>query len=254
MSSATLSVLVLTEDGASAAHDVIVAFTKKAFGLVVQGCRTNHVVWEPANDAARRVVAGNRWKARSGHQARDPALRRGRVDLAQTIATKLAETAEAAGFVVFHVDADTKWSSFDDGIQVLAFRRDVVSPVERVLEKHFPGQAKRLLGKLLLLCPCWEIESWLYQNTTVAVDLCRRHHGGACADTFKAWASDRGLLDELESPKDATPLRDRHNLDLAKTNFPAKALFEVEKSFHRAVSLMKENDDLVVALRATLVK
>lgn len=251
MPSAALSVLVLTEDGAYSAHDVIVAITKKAFGLVVSGCRTNRIDWEPANDAARRAVAGNKWKTRAGHQARDATLRRSRVDLVQTIATKLAENT---GFVVFHIDADKKWSTPGESPQASAFFRDVVSSVENILQKHRPGQAKRLLGNLLLLCPCWEIESWLYQNTTVAVELCKRNYRGACVNTFKTWEADRGLLDELENPKDATLLGARHNLDLAKAHFPAQALFRVGKSFHEAVQFMEINGDLVAALQATLVK
>jgi hypothetical protein len=69
----------------------------------------------------------------------------------------------------------------------------------------------------------------------------------------KAWERDRAALDEVEQPKHATCLADRHNRDLAETSFPHVHAHAAGTSFHAAVEALGKCKDLRAALHATHV-
>lgn len=99
--------------------------------------------------------------------------------------------------------------------------------------------------------PYYSIEAWLYQNTREGARLCAQ---GGCSqhlDPFRQWELDRGLLDEVEQPKEQVCFRSAHNARLAAEGFPADAVFAADKSFAAAVTSLLESAELCQALALT---
>ncbi len=59
--------------------------------------------------------------------------------------------------------------------------------------------------------PFYSVESWTYQATDRAGELCRESRCGAHVDTFQSWAANRAALDDVSKPKECCCLEDRYN-------------------------------------------
>lgn len=256
-----LSLLVLTEDSAADAHDVMVALVKKMLWLLDPHYRSHLVAFRPADDAQRKVMQGNRWKSRN------PRDRARIVLLGRAIAALLLQE-EVPGFVLFHIDGDVPWSrrAESDNVQQFdGFLRDYVLPAlgnalrAQQHERGDPPREEQLatstdaaLKRLFLVVPFYSIEAWLYQNTTEARRLCAEAEScGMHLDVIGRWEVSRGELDELDKPKGQLCLGASHNLVLAEQGFPAQRAFDAGKSFTAAVVRLLECDDLTAALART---
>jgi len=105
------------------------------------------------------------------------------------------------------------------------------------------------MKRLMLIIPYYSIESWLFQNTDVAIRLCREKHSGKDVDVFEGWAANRAKLDEEIKPKEMVCLRAKHNRELATTGFPFDLAHELKKSLKAAVDELSNSHDLRQALR-----
>lgn len=241
-----LHILILTED--SGDEGTLRALSLRMLRLVDSSYREQRVDLEPASDATRRAMRGNHYAARTTAGHRD------RVNLARDIARYLLDER---GFVLFHVDADQAWEDREKQSDNIRRFHEIVKPnVEQAVVDLLAGlQSARdttaIMSRLHLVSPYWCIESWLYQNTVVAGDLCRKHYSGRDAPRFEYWKEHRDELDEEDKPKAQICLHDRYNHDLASQGFPARAVDEVGKSFHETVERLRSSPALVAALAAT---
>lgn len=249
-----LSVLILTEDSAKDAPATLIALLKKMFQLIVPGCGTHRIRFEPANKQAAEAVRGSCWKSAN------PRDRQKLVDLNRTIATKLLEgkledPADVPGFVVFHIDGDRPWSEQETSENARRFEAfcERLEPLLRdALDKKGSGhelEARRL--RLRRLMPFYCIEAWLYQNLAEVRHRCAEGCG-AHLQQIAAWEADRAQLDELAPPAEALPcLGKQHNLTLATAAFPAEAALEADASFAAAVAHLLDAHEFGIALERT---
>jgi hypothetical protein len=254
-----LSLLVLTEDSASEAHETLVALAKKMLLLLDPACGTHLVGFEPQGDQARKVMHGNLWKSRR------PLDRPKIVLLGRAIAAKILET-ELPGFALFHVDGDVPWSQHKESTNVArfdAFVHEYVIPAldhalrlqhkdrgEAPGDEQITAEAINALQRLIRLTPFYSIEAWLYQNIPMVRHLCTEHCG-AHLDEISRWEADAGVLDELHQPKEQICLRGDHNRTLAESGFPAERVFQAGKSFSDSVERLLASNDLCAALTRT---
>jgi hypothetical protein len=232
------SVLVLTEDAASDGPDTLAALFRHVVRDLDANCQAHRIDFEPLqNKEARRVLRGNVWKST---RAQDQSSIR---TLRASIVEKLLE--HPAGFVIFHVDGDTRWSSRGESENEQKFEERIRLPVSTAIKELLSGkqlseseqqaQHDEALRRLFVLVPFYSIESWLYQNTRRAMELCDEHHGGQDRDLFAHWQQHRGELDELLRPKEATCLKAGHNQELARAAFPVAEVYGLSPSFTVAV-------------------
>jgi hypothetical protein len=250
-------ILVLTEDSGTQAQPVIQKLLKEAFKIVVAGVDLNpariRIEPLPENDRALQAVRANQWK--EWPPTRETIL------LLGAIATRLVEPA---GFVVFHFDTDRVWAERQDSEHRQKFESIIRDGVRRILRGEAPlpvssrprftltaEQIEAAVSRLLVLSPCYSIESWLYQATRELLAYCRERHDSAeHVQRIEAWAADRTLLDSVWRPKHealAECVGDRHNEDLAKS-FPAEDVWLAERSFHESVERLRTCAVLVEAL------
>lgn len=255
-----LSFLILTEDSASDACKPIEALVKRMLLLVDPATQTQRIEFEPRDEAARLAMRGANWKSKPddfGH----PKL----VLLGRIIAAKLLEDSDGPGFVLFHIDGDRVWAERDssDNVQKFpGFVRDYVAQgLDAALRKRrdkpldeeaLANVKEAALARLLRLTPFWCIEAWLYQNTALVHRLCEERCG-AHLDQIKGWSEDRGALDEVSTPKKAMCFGSQHNAELARSQFPAEAVFAADKSYAEAVMALVECADLCAALARTWI-
>jgi len=244
-----LHILILSEDSAGAALPSLRAITKSMLRLVDPSYKTERIDLEPEGAEAQRAMHANLWKGHkksAGHQKL--------VTIARAIARHILDDR---GVVLFHVDADHAWSDhraqsenvrrFQDEVTLYVLRA-----VDDLIAKNTGAHDKgAIMSRLCLVSPYWCIESWLYQNTSVAKDLCRRHYRGLHVDRFDAWEQCREDLDEVDKPKDQVCLGSKHNLELATRGFPARTVYDVGKSFFETVERLRSCPSLVAALVAT---
>jgi len=95
--------------------------------------------------------------------------------------------------------------------------------------------------------PYYTIEAWLYQNTDVAIRLCQEKYQGQDVQKFLHWQSNRVQLDE-EVEELHVCLGKKHNLELASSGYPARAVYEAKGSFYAAVEALGACSDLRAAL------
>ena len=259
-----LSVLLLTEDGAGHAHEVMEAIAKRMLLLVDATSRTHLISFVPRGKEAREVMSGNKWQ---GIETGDIGLRSRIVRFGRTIAAQLLERAPQ-GFVFFHFDGDHCWRdrhlAKEEKIAKLTnFLKSRVAPaVDHALreqcragrELDVEACVKAALLRLRRLTPFHSIEAWLFQNTVEAERLCR----SACGkhlDLIRGWATDRGALDELEGaeqPKNQLPcIATRDHVALAKNGYPAAEVQTAGKSYAAAVDNLRRCRDLRDALART---
>jgi hypothetical protein len=97
------------------------------------------------------------------------------------------------------------------------------------------------------MVPFYSIESWLLQATSTARKLCASHpNAHETLERLAEWERDRGLLDEVVKPKEATCLRDKHNAALADglTRREVEAMRAADKSFAAFVTALEGAHDL----------
>jgi hypothetical protein len=249
-------ILVLTEDSGSQAQPTIQKLLKEAFKLVVQGVDLNPVRVRieppPANEQALRAVSANQWK--------EHPPKRETILLLGLIAAQLLQPAS---FVVFHFDTDQVWTERHTSENRQKFEAIIREGVRRILRGEAPlpvnqrtrptltaEQIENALGRLLVLSPCYSIESWLYQATKELLAYCqKRHESAEHVQLIESWSMDRMLLDEVSRPKDdALPcVADHHNAELAKA-FPAEEVWLAERSFFESVERLRSCSALVEAL------
>jgi len=167
--------------------------------------------------------------------------------------------------VLFHIDGDRPWKEHEESENCAKFDELVRVTLPQVADRgraNAPrGKARAAanaepspalhLDRLLLIAPFRSIEAWLYQNIPVAIELCRRHHGGAHGGALQDWEGKREELDELPAPEDEVCLGKGHNLDLAKRGFPAAEVYAVKKSFAASVDRLRGCVALADALERT---
>jgi hypothetical protein len=233
------SVLYLSEDSGKYGDLTVRALSEHIFRVLVPNCRLDLVRFEPEDqERLRGLVRGNLWKST---RAED---RRVRVDLISRIATKIAE--KRPGFVIFHIDGDRPWANQDDSENRLKAMLLLMKPVLKLIKKR----NKPYNGThLIFMMPFYSIEAWLYQNDRRAIEILHEKYAGSHVAIFEEWASDRTLLDEVVKPKEGTPLRDGHNLELAGEAFPAGEIFVAGKSFSACVERFRRCDGLLTALK-----
>jgi hypothetical protein len=244
-----LHVFVFSEDSSGKALPVVRALAKSMLRLVDPSHREERVDLEPKDEAAQVVMHGNRWKGK------DDKGYTGRGIVARTIATHiLAERS----VVLVHVDADRRWKDRekDKSENIARFHEKLMPVVTSVVDEHIaknPGKYDKqaVMSRLCLAAPYSCIESWVYQNTAVAQELCNKHHRGADVKKFEKWEQDRGLLDEEINPHERVFLRSQHNHKLATHAFPGRPVYEARKSFHETVERLKSIPTVVSALAAT---
>lgn len=245
-----LSLQLLTEDSGDQAHATLEALCKKMLQLIAPGCGTHRIEFLPADEEARGAMRGK------AHAARTPEGDR----LCRLLAGKIAshlQRLDIPGFVAYHADADRVWSKrserdFPDYEKLRELVRYRLTQIRR--ERHevalLPDAAQRI-ERFFLLGAYWEIESWLYQNTDVAIRLCEEHDGGRHVALFHQWATDRHTIDDQADIKDSTCLGARHNQTLATSAYPAEAAHAAGTSFAQAVEALRCCPALVEALART---
>ncbi len=243
-----LHVLILSEDAAGKALRSLGALTKSMLRIVDPSYRPERVDLEPEAEEAQLAMHANLWKGHKkapGHQKL--------VTIARAIARHVLDER---GFVLFHMDGDQVWSNRTSSENVRRFHDEMTLYVSRAVDdliarSEDAHDKAAIMSRLFLVAPYWCIESWLYQNTTVAKALCHKHHRGLHADRFEGWEQRRGELDEVEKPKEQVCLGSKHNDDLASQNFPARAVYDVRKSFFETVERLRSSSSLIAALAET---
>lgn len=249
-------ILALTEDSGRQAQPTLQRILKEALKLVVVGVDLNPIRIRieplPENNRALHAIHANQWKAHP--PTRDTVI------LLSAIAARLLEPG---GFVVFHFDTDRVWSKRESSENRQKFEAIIRGGVRRILrgegappvnpQPRTPLTAEQVeaaLNRLLILSPCYSIESWLYQATNEMHPLCQsRHASQEHAQLIAEWATDRTRLDEVYQPKDVMEecVADHHNEALSKA-FPAEDVWLAERSFHESVERLRACTALVEAL------
>lgn len=241
----TARILVLTEDKNP---EPLRALVRSMLRLV-----------QPQHDPARVDVQGDHPQAQEAATANLAKERRGgsghrrRVEIARAIAT---EVFVESNFVFYHVDADQCFSApRRSSPENVAFYEGILLTVQQHLDalKQKHGDSRpidELICRVLLLLPYYSIEAWLFQNTRIGRELCKRHHRGQHVESFDAWEQDRGALDEVEKPKNAGCLNASHYLDLATREYPNKAVYAAGKSYAESVDRLSKCNALQSALAA----
>ncbi|ATB43811.1 hypothetical protein CYFUS_009291 [Cystobacter fuscus] len=251
-------ILLLTEDSGRQAQTAVQKLLKEALKIVVPNVdlNPNRIKIEPLpeNDRALQGTRANSWKE-------EPPTRDSIV-LFGAIAARLMESG---GFVVFHFDTDRVWAERDTSENRQKFESIIRERVRKILRgeatppppsgrgTHLaltPEEIEAALARLLVLSPCYSIESWLYQSTQELLAHCQERHTSAeHVQRIESWSADRRLLDEVSRPKKALLpcIGDLHNEALAKT-FPADEVWLAERSFFESVERLRACSSLVEAL------
>ncbi|WP_147447324.1 hypothetical protein [Corallococcus sp. CA054B] len=252
-------ILALTEDSGSQGHPTLQKVLKKALKIVVEGVDLNPARIKieplPENDRARLGLRGNSWKE-------DPPT----VDTIRLIEAIAARLLEPAGFVVFHFDTDLVWSKrdtdpksnrrkFETHLRDRVRRRLLGEGASSINPRARPPltaeQADTALCRLLVLSPCYSMESWLYQATNELRPLCQSEHdSNDHAQLIVEWSEDRARLDEVHQPKVVMKkcVADHHNEALANS-FPAEEVYCAGRSFYESVENLRSCTALVEALK-----
>lgn len=135
------------------------------------------------------------------------------------------------------------------------FNQIIVEGVRRRIHMSFPNLSQseldEKLSRLFPIVPFYCIESWLFQNTDVAVRISRDKYQGRDIEQFVAWRKDRSALDEVDRPKEAVCLKAKHNLELAQGDYPARDVYDAGRSYTTCVDQLSECGALKALLNAT---
>jgi hypothetical protein len=254
-----LSVLLLTEDSSEDAFKTVECLAKELLKQVDEYTQTqpSRLTLAPLRgQEALRAMGANLWKS-DKREARPY-----RVDLVQRIATHILQGETS--WVFFHFDGDRSWAQRTSSENAAKFATHILDKVLSLLKEHLAKRAgapsteqereelaRALLARIKPLIPYYSIESWLYQNTRQAILLCQKHHGGRHAEKFLEWERNRAALDEERKPKATVCLGAKHNLELARHEFPAREARSAGKSFEATLQLLQHDEALREALRRT---
>lgn len=250
-----LSVLILTEDSSPSAHETWTKLARKLLQLVEEHTRTNHVHFQPAEQATRLGVRANLWKSWKSPNPRDQRPLR---NLRRRLANKVLED-RVPGYVLFHFDGDRPWSESDsceNGRKFEEFKQSLRSEVEDNLRaRNLPSDTAAVDERLSRICPAtpfYSIESWLYQSTQRLRELCQQRCGKHL-ELIAEWEADRARLEEVLKPKEKLCIGSRNNPELAEsfTRRLAEDLYLLGQSFHATVERLQLCPGLQAALRAT---
>lgn len=245
----TIRVLVLTEDSGKQAIPVIQVLVRSAFRLLALSHDPRRITIHPlpSNEGAIRACHANRWKdPRSPERPRLLALIAGHL-------------LQDGGVVVFHVDSDTTWTSRSTSENRQKFEAIIRRGVKAVLCGSAPNpiarrpvkyldatEAEAALGRLVVMHPCYSIESWLYQAVDDVLARCRAKHANEDHQRqIESWRSNRALLDEVSRPKEMLDcVADRHNDDLAAL-FPAADVHAAMRSWAEFIEALTQTELIV---------
>jgi hypothetical protein len=247
-----LSILVLSEDSSASAHETVSLLARRMLQLVDRHSATHRIRFQPTK--AGLAVRANIWQSKKPHSLL--------VDLKREIARKVLEDG-IPGYVLFHFDGDCPWSEWQTSTNAKKFE-SFVEGLRPLVEKNLRDRGmargevdiKTLVSdRLRRICPVtpfYSIESWLYQNTHHALELCR----GGCGkhlELISQWEADRYQLDEVLKPKEQLCFGSRKNTELADgfTKQLADELYLLGQSFHATVERLQACPGLQAALRAT---
>lgn len=255
---AGLSIVILTEDSGEDGRATVEALVRRMLHLVTPGYGEHRIDFIPREPREEEAMRGNVWKT----DGKDPQEYERRVRLLRYIARRLSQRNT---FVLFHIDGDRIWSERHTSENVAKFERLIRSALPQVFDRGRANSSRTNAGAqvnldplpalqlehLILLCPFWSIEAWLYQNLRTAIEICRREHKEAHVTELEAWEKQRGELDELPAPEEALCLGKAFNLELAMSAFPASKVNDVKKSFTESVDRLRNCEALVHALEGT---
>jgi len=261
------SILLLTEDGAKHAYETLEAIASRMLLLVEPKCRTDRVEIVKPDKLVREVMQGNTWQAAA---PKDLGLRKRIITFGKFVAAKLLEGhapphLDAPGFVFFHFDGDHLWKhrhlADDEKIAALTtfLAHRVVPAIDHALhEQRRAGKdvdldagRRAALLRLRRLTPFYSIEAWLFQNTAEARRLCAATCGKHL-DQIEGWEANRGVLDEIDKPKELLPcIETKDHIALAGNAFPAREVAAAGKSYAAAVENLRRCSDLRAALART---
>lgn len=207
-------IAVAGEDSAEQAPSVLAALVRQAAGLLSADPEVSEVA-EDWSGSVRRAA----WKGtgKNRHHA---------IRVVRGLATWLAEHPD--GVVVLHFDADVPWAERRRSENTTAFRKAVVEPLERL---HASRGRHAATARLVWMVPHWHLEAWTYRNLSELGTVARRENDLALLGRIETWTSDPTLLDEAVSPKKLGRIRDRFNLHLVTTRWPAADARGDGKSF-----------------------
>lgn len=254
-----LTVVALSEDSGQQGWSAVHRLVRHTLDLLVEG-----MDWQEGVQVVPRaevpvyvqqVCAGNAW--RSTRAADHP--RRGQ--LFRYVAQQLDAGRDHPQWVMFHVDADRRWSQrrthpsdnlrqFEDIVRVgvkAALLAGRAPPDE--------ATAAQLMTRLLVIPPYYAIEAWLYQATGRARALCQqRPCQGAHRATYDAWEANRAALDAWDNPKDRAGPAGPHCLtdddkDTLARNFPAQEVWSAAQSYAAWVDGLLADEALINALK-----
>ena len=240
-----VEILLLTEDSAEDAFNCQKKFVRYAARLVIEGAQTHKIQPKPSShEESKFTMKANGWLSDKGPR------RRGRTLLCKEIATMVAQ----GKFAVFHYDADATWKKKNKERQK-KFDKRIKNVVQVLLEKMAQEKGKPIPivnHHLFPMVPHWAIEAWTYQNTTKAAQLAAKHFDANEAKKFKHWELNRAELDEVDmTKKKASKLKDKHNLELVESGWPAEPVYEANASFTAFVDTLKSSPPFVKALEET---
>jgi hypothetical protein len=246
----TARFLLLSEDSGKQALPTIRSLMTAAAKLLKPQLDTRLLELRPLpeGDLAANALRANAWKQRRPSPEK--------IALVRTVANEL----EQRHFVVLHFDSDTTWSKRRTSENRTRFEKQLKAAIKLTLmtPRENPRfvplselEADERLSRFFAMTPCYSIESWLYQASESLRGFCRARHDKAThLVLIDTWRADRGLLDEVDRPKDgqfADCVGDRHNAELA-ANFPAAEVFAAEKSWHEFIEALRESGPLRAAL------
>jgi hypothetical protein len=247
-----LALLLVSEDGAKDTQETLESLTKHLLRLVDSNYHSSQVRIEVLKDPqALSAARANRW------QSQAPKDRIMQIALVRSLTTWL--TTDEDAIILYHMDADIPWSESKAGKivpkidllhQFLLVKLRSIVPARPNEKNTYQALERSLTERLILIMPYYSIEAWLYQNTKLVRQICKRDDQERHAQTIMQWEQDRGILDDLSQPKNAICLSSRHNCDLA-LGFPAEQVLAVGKSFAATVRRLQENPVLLRALRNT---
>lgn len=241
------SILLISEDSSRYSPRTGTDLAKRIIRVVDPSTQMQRIQFIPLDPDHPGIIAAhaNRWRARKNH-----AYCQARRELILTIATNVAI---ANTFVFFHSDGDTAWTQRTASEASEIFDKRIRHGlIEFLAGQRLEDRAiDEMVEKLFLVLPFYSIESWLYQNTGHAIDLCKKHYGGQNVEQFETWQKERELLDEVVKPKESVCLGSRHNSDLAANTYPAEAAYGAKKSFTEFVDRLKSSQAFTKALQQT---
>ena len=256
---ARASIVILTEDSGKEARPTVEAIARRMLQLVVPGFGSHRVHFVPRDLREEEAMRGNIWKT----DGKNPREHERRVRLLRYIARNLCLPNT---FVLFHIDGDRTWAERHTSENTAKFDRLVRGALPQVVDRGRANVSRAkasaatnaalppptlALENLLLICPFRSIEAWLYQNLQTAIAICGREHRGSHITELQTWEQRRAQLDELPAPEQALCLGKRFNLELATRGFPARAAYEVKKSFAESVDRLLGCSALSRALELT---